>query len=73
MLKQLGPYFIKDKIILNLKFEINLILYFVKEYKKNIVFKFFHKVDDEINISVNIHPKFKTISRTILLKSPDLR
>ena len=58
-----GPYFIKVKIILSLKFKINLIFYFVKECKKNMFFKFFFEIEDKINIEVTIYQKFKTPPR----------
>ena len=54
-----GPYFIKVKIILSLKFKINLIFYFVKEYRKNMFFEFLFEIEDKINIKVTINPKFK--------------
>ena len=55
-----GPYFIKVRIILNPKFKINLIFYFVKECKKNMFLEFFFEIEDKINIKVTINPKFRT-------------
>ena len=38
-----GPYFIKVKIILSLKFKINLIFYLIKDFMKHSCLNFFMK------------------------------
>ena len=58
-----GPYFIKVKIVLSLKFKINLIFYFVKECKKSMFLEFFFEIEDEINIKVTINQTFRTPPR----------
>ena len=39
-----GPYFIKVKIILSLKFKINLIFYLIKEFMKHSCLNFFFEI-----------------------------
>ena len=39
-----GPYFIKVKIILGLKFKINLIFYLIKEFMKHSCLNFFDEI-----------------------------
>ena len=45
-----GPYFIKVKIILSLKFKINLIFYLIKEFKKHSCLNFFYEIVNKISI-----------------------
>ena len=47
-----GPYFIKVKIILSLKFKINLIFYLIKESIKHSCLNFFYEIVNKINIKV---------------------
>ena len=50
--KQPGPYFIKVKIILSLKFKINLIFYLIKEFMKHSCLNFFYEIVNKISIKV---------------------
>ena len=52
-----GPYFIKVKIILSLKFKINLIFYLIKEFVKHSFLNFFYEIDDHFILN----PDFKKI------------
>ena len=47
-----GPYFIKVKIILSLKFMINLIFNLVKEFMEHSCLNFFYEIVNEISIKV---------------------
>ena len=47
-----GPYFIKIKIILSLKFKINLIIYLIKEFMKHSCLNFFYEIVYKISIKV---------------------
>ena len=47
-----GPYFIKVKIILSLKFKINLIFYLIKEFMKHSCLNFFYEIVNKISIKV---------------------
>ena len=47
-----GPYFIKVKIILSLKFKINLIFYLIKESMKHSCLNFFYEIVNTICIKV---------------------
>ena len=47
-----GPDFIKVKIILSLKFKINLIFYLIKEFMKHSCLNFFYEIVNKINIKV---------------------
>ena len=47
-----GPYFIKVKIILSLKFKINLIFYLIKEFMKHSCLNFFNEIVNKISIKV---------------------
>ena len=47
-----GPYFIKVKIILSLKFKINLIFYLIKEFMKHSCLNFFYEIVNKISIEV---------------------
>ena len=47
-----GPYFIKVKIILSLKFKINLIFYLIKEFMKHSCLNFFYEIVNIISIKV---------------------
>ena len=52
-----GPYFIKVKIILSLKFKINLIFYLImliKEFMKHSCLNFFYEIVNKISIKVNM-------------------
>ena len=59
-----GPYFIKVKIILSLRFKINLIFYLIKEFMKNSCFNFFYEIVNEISIKVQKNSKFKESAKT---------
>ena len=45
-------YFIKVKIILSLKFKINLIFYLIKEFMKHSCLNFFYEIVNKISIKV---------------------
>ena len=45
-----GPYFIKVKIIVSLRFKINLIFYLIKEFMKNSCVNFFNEIVNKISI-----------------------
>ena len=45
-----GPYFIKVKIILSLKFKINLIFYLITEFIKHSCLNFFYEIVNKISI-----------------------
>ena len=47
-----GPYFIKVKIILSLKFKINFIFYLIKEFMKHSCLNFFYEIVNKISIKV---------------------
>ena len=47
-----GPYFIKVKIILSLKFKINLIFYLIKEFMKHSCLNFFYEIVNTLSIKV---------------------
>ena len=47
---QPGPYFMKVKIILSLKFKINLIFYLIKEFMKHSCLNFFYEIVNKISI-----------------------
>ena len=47
-----GPYFIKVKIILSLKFKINLIFYLIKEVMKHSCLNFFYEIVNKTSIKV---------------------
>ena len=47
-----GLYFIKVKIILSLKFKINLIFYLMKEFTKHSCLNFFYGIVNKISIKV---------------------
>ena len=59
-----GPYFIKVKIILNLRFTINLIFYLIKELMKYNCVNFFYKIVNKISIKVKRNSKFKEFAKT---------
>ena len=59
-----GPYFIKVKIILSLRFKINLIFYFIKEFMKNSCVNFFYEIVNKISIKVESNSKFKEFAKT---------
>ena len=59
-----GPYFIKVKIILSLRFKINLIFYLIKEFMKNSCFNFFYEIVCKISIKVKRNSKFKEFAKT---------
>ena len=40
---------------MKVNFKINLIFYFIKEFEKYIVLKFFRKAEDKISIKVEIN------------------
>ena len=42
----------KVEVILSLKFKINLISYFIREFMKNVGLKFFYEVEDKVSIKV---------------------
>ena len=48
LLKDQGPHFIKVKIILSLKFKINLIFYLIKEFMKHSCLNFFYEIVNKI-------------------------
>ena len=58
-----GPYFIKVKIILSLKFEINLIFYLIKEFMKHSCLNFFYEIVNKISIKVKRNWNLKNSSR----------
>ena len=47
-IKRPRPYFIKVKIILSLKFKINLIFYLIKEFMKHSCLDFFYEIVNKI-------------------------
>ena len=47
-----GPYFIKVKIILSLRFKINLIFYLIIEFMKHSYLNFFYEIVNKITIKV---------------------
>ena len=59
-----GPYFIKVKIILNLRFKMNLIVYLIKEFMKNSCVNFFYEIVNKISIQVKRNSKFKEFAKT---------
>ena len=59
-----GPYFIKVKIILSLRFKINLIFYLIKEFMKNSCVNFFYEIVNKISIKVKRNSKFKEFAKT---------
>ena len=58
-----GPYFIKVKIILSLKFKINLIFYLIKEFMKHSCLNFFYEIVNKISIKVKKNWNLKNSSR----------
>ena len=58
-----GPYFIKVKIILSLKFKINLIFYLIKEFMKHSCLNFFYEIVNKISIKVKRNWNLKNSSR----------
>ena len=58
-----GPYFIKVKIILNLKFKINLIFYLRKELMKHSCLNFFYEIVNKISIKVKRNWNLKNLPR----------
>ena len=58
-----GPYFIKIKIILSLKFKINLIFYLIKEFMKHSCPNFFYEMVNKISIKVNRNWNLKNLPR----------
>ena len=58
------PYFIKVKIILSLRFKINLIFYLIKEFMKNSCVNFFYEIVNKISIKVKRNSKFKEFAKT---------
>ena len=58
-----GPYFIKVKIILSFKFEINLIFYLIKEFMKHSCLNFFYEIVNKISIKVKRNWNLKNSSR----------
>ena len=60
-----GPYFIKVKIILSLKFKINLIFYLIKEFMKQSCLNFFYEIVNKISIKVKKNWNLKNLPRLI--------
>ena len=58
-----GPYFIKVKIILSLKFKINLICYLIKEFMKRSCLHFFYEIVNKISIKVKRNWNLKNSPR----------
>ena len=58
-----GPYFIKVKIILSLKFKINLIFYLIKEFMKHSCLTFFYEIVNKISIKVTRNWNLKNSQR----------
>ena len=58
-----GPYFIKVKIILSLKFKINLIFYLIKEFMKYSCLNFFYGIVYKISIKVKRNWNLKNLPR----------
>ena len=58
-----GPYFIKVKIILSLKFKINLIFYLIKEFMKHSCLNFFYEIVNKISIKVKRNWNLKNLQR----------
>ena len=59
-----GPYFIKVKIILSLRFKINLIFYLIKELMKNSCINLFYEKVNKISIKVTRNSRFKEFTKT---------
>ena len=71
-----GPYFIKVKIILSLRFKINLIFYLIKEFMKNSCVNFFYEIVNKISIKVKRNSKFKEFVKTYddqFILNPDFK
>ena len=60
---QSWPYFIKVKIILSLKFKINLIFYLIKESMKHGCVNFFYEIVNKISIKVKRNWSLKNLPR----------
>ena len=58
-----GPSFIKVKIILSLKFKINLIFYLIKEFMKHSCLNFFYEIVNKISIKVKRNWNLKNLPR----------
>ena len=58
-----GPYFIKVKIIVSLKFKINLIFYLIKEFMKHSCLIFFYEIVNKISIKVKRNWNLKNLPR----------
>ena len=58
-----GPYFIKVKIILSLKFKINLIFCLIKEFVKHSCLNFFYEIVNKISIEVKRNWNLKNSPR----------
>ena len=56
-----GPYFIKVKIILSLKFKINLIFYLIIEFMKHSFLNFFYEIVNKICIEVKKNWNLKNL------------
>ena len=56
-------YFIKVKIILSLKFKINLIFYLIKEFMKHGCLNFFYEIVNKISIKVKKNRNLKNSPR----------
>ena len=61
--------FVLGSISLKLSFnsKINLIFYFIKEFKKNNLFKFFYEMVDRFDIKVKMNSKFGKNQPSLLL------
>ena len=60
---QPGSYFIKVKIILSLKFKINLICYLIKEFMKHSCLNFFYEIVNKISTKVKRNWNLKNLPR----------
>ena len=58
-----GLYFIKVKIILSLRFKINLICYLIKEFMKHSCLHFFYEIVNKISIEVKRNWNLKNSPR----------
>ena len=58
-----GSYFMKVKIILSLKFKINLIFYLIKEFMKHSCLNFFYEIVNKISIKVKRNWNLKNSPR----------
>ena len=58
-----GPYFIKVKIILSLRFKINLIFYLIKELMKHSCLNFFYGIVNKISNKVKRNWNLKNLPR----------